>query len=163
MTQLLRCVLKHPLPFSDWSTPQWASFVELKAAEKANLRRLSAYSPAVLAIASYLRVFSCPACFLFCCKSVLVFSISCFDFASYRYAETRKSVESMSMFRRGNMKEAYKPASSDDWDYCAFNEQLQRIAGQLATMIEGIMLVRLSARWLTLSCRRHPRRSVCDS
>jgi hypothetical protein len=32
---------------------------------------------------------------------------------------------------------AYKPASSDDWAYCAFNEQLQRIAGQLATMIEG--------------------------
>ena len=43
----------------------------------------------------------------------------------------------MSMFRRYNMKEAYKPASSDDFAYCAFNEQLQRIAEQLAAMIEG--------------------------
>jgi transcriptional regulator of acetoin/glycerol metabolism len=50
MTQLLSCALTHPLPFSDWSTPQWASFVELKAAEEANLRLLSACSPAVLAI-----------------------------------------------------------------------------------------------------------------
>jgi hypothetical protein len=31
----------------------------------------------------------------------------------------------------------YKPASSNDWAYCAFNEQLQRIAGQLTAMIEG--------------------------
>ena len=138
MTQLLGFVLTHPLLFSDWSMPQWASVVELKAAKEAKFRLLSAYLPAVLAIASYLRVFPCPACFLFCCKSVLVFSISCFDFASYRYAETRKSVESMWMFRRDNMKEAYKPASSDDWSYCAFNEQLQRIAGQLAATIEGI-------------------------
>jgi tetrahydromethanopterin S-methyltransferase subunit B len=33
---------------------------------------------------------------------------------------------------------SHKPASSDDWPYCAFNEQLQRIAGQLAATIEGI-------------------------
>ncbi len=38
-----------------------------------------------------------------------------------------------------NAGSTYKPASSNDWGYCTFNEQLQRIAGQLTAMIEGVI------------------------
>ena len=88
---------------------------------------------------SYLHLFPCPACFLIRSISVFVCSILCSDFALHRYASMRQDV--VAMFSQNgvhNLHNSHKPASSDDWSYCAFNEQLQRIAGQLAATIEGI-------------------------
>ena len=69
-------------------------------------------------------------------QRVCLLAILCSDFALHRYASMRQVVEHMVFRRHGPM--SYKPTSSSDWSYCAFNEQLQRIAGQLAATIEGI-------------------------
>jgi hypothetical protein len=69
--------------------------------------------------------------------SVFVCSILCSDFALHRYAGMRGQVQTIFSKNAGGHS-SHKLASSDDWPYCAFNEQLQRIAGQLAATIEGI-------------------------
>jgi hypothetical protein len=110
---------------------------------------------------SYLHLFPCPACFLICSMSVFVCSVLCSNFALCRYAEMKSNVRH---FGDNSASVKSRPTSSTDWTYCAFIEQLQRIAEQLSAQIEGVsLLVRLFAQCFTLSCRCHPRRSIRDS
>ncbi len=69
-------------------------------------------------------------------ERVVCFILLCFYFALYRYAEMRNEVSKM--FTVDGRRAPDQPTSSDDWAYFAFNEQLQRLAGQLAATMEGI-------------------------
>ena len=53
---------------------------------------------------------------------------------SVRFAEKRNEV----LHIVADTSVPHKPTSSGDWPYRVFNEQLQRIAGQLSATIEGI-------------------------
>jgi len=54
---------------------------------------------------------------------------------SVRFAEKRNEV----LHIVADTSVPHKPTSSGDWPYRVFNEQLQRIAGQLSATIEGVI------------------------
>jgi hypothetical protein len=90
---------------------------------------------------SCLRLSACPARFVICSVKVLVCSVLFSNFALYRYAEMKREVStvafpSVTAVAYGASSES-RPTSSTDWTYCAFIEQLQRIAEQLSAQIEG--------------------------